>query len=81
MIIAAFGHYKYKLKDIADAEQLLKIINDSVQVDEHYLRGSGSIFSILKNSSQMNLSIIQSDLISEEDLEKLREQELQKAQV
>lgn len=79
MIIATIGHQQYKLKDMTAAEQLLKIFNDSLPVEEHYMRKSRNVFSILKSSSEMRLSIIQGEIISDEDLEKLKEQELQKA--
>lgn len=78
MIIATIGHQQYKLKDIAAAEQLLKIFNDSLPVQEHYMRKSRTVFSILKSSSEMCLSIIQGEIISDEDLEELKDQELQK---
>lgn len=78
MIIATIGHYKYKLKDITAAEQLLKIINDSVPVADHFIKGNGTVFSISNYSTEMSLSIFQGDLISDEYLEKLRDEELQK---
>lgn len=78
MIIATIGHYKYKLKDISAAELFLKIINDSVQVDSNYFPDNGHVYSISNFSSEMNISIFQGELISNEDLEKIRKQASQK---
>ena len=74
MIVANIGHQKYKLKDIKDAEVLLKILNDSLPVEEHYIRNSRNVFSISKSAYEISLSIVQDELISDEALEILKEQ-------
>lgn len=78
MIVANIGYQKYKLKDISDAEALLKILNDSLPLEEHYMRNSRKVFSISKAPCEMKLSIIQEEIISEEDLEILKQQDEQK---
>ena len=79
MIIATIGHQKYKLKDITAAEQLLKIINESVPVDDHYISGKPTVYAALNTAPEMKLSIVQGDLITDEELDRLNAANLKSA--
>ena len=81
MIIAKIGFQQFRLKDVAAAEVLLKILNDSLPIEQHYFRDTGHVFSVSKFSDVINLSITQEEVISDEALEILIGQDKQKESI
>ena len=72
MIIATIGHHHYKLKDMTAAEQLLKILAEAIPADNHYLSRRGMAYSASDEAPDLKLSIVQGDLLTDEELKKLQ---------
>lgn len=72
MIIATIGSNRFKLKDFAAAEQLMKILAESIPVDNHYMSKKGYVYSASDDAPELNLSIVQGDLLTDEELKKLQ---------
>lgn len=80
MIIATIANRKFKLKNLAAAEQLLKIMDETEILDDPWV-GHKKIYFVEKNPShEMSISFLPGEPITEEEYKKLKDAEEVKKQ-
>ncbi|WHI45020.1 hypothetical protein [Microbulbifer sp. VAAF005] len=80
MLIATIDTEDYLLKDSKDAEALLRVLQRAKKLKSFHRLESGIHYSESQESVSVKISIVTRELISQEDMEKLknkREQEMQ----